>query len=95
MNSASKVLQIFLENHQSIYTFLTIQTIYREKKDMKREYRELSDETKQKISQNPVLHQPRRQETKDKISQGMQKYWHTVPNKPKSGTDMIANGEIV
>lgn len=62
---------------------------------MKREFRDCPKEVKEKLRQNPTLHQPRRQETKEKISQGMQKYWKTIPNKPKSGTDMLKDGDIV
>lgn len=48
----------------------------------KRQYRELSDVTKAKISQKL---KGRSKETthKENISTGMREYWKTVPNKPK------------
>ena len=48
----------------------------------KRQYRELSDETKQKLS---VSHRnkPKSEHTKRLISQSMQQYWKTVPHRPQ------------
>ncbi len=49
----------------------------------KRQYRELDDVTKEKISQaNKGKHKS--VEHRDHISQGMKKYWKSVPNKPSS-----------
>lgn len=51
----------------------------------KRQYRELDDEVKEKIS-NSSRNKPKSAEHKMHISQGMQEYWKTVPNKyPASG----------
>ena len=52
----------------------------------KRIYREASDGTKWKMSlrktgvQNPNYNQPRDEETKQKISDSMKKYWAEVPS---------------
>ena len=40
-----------------------------------KEYREMDDEQKQKISSNPNLHHPKSEETKRKISQTMKGRW--------------------
>lgn len=49
----------------------------------KRQYRELDDEVKEKISRSSS-NKPKSEEHKQHISQGMEKYWRTVPNKPQS-----------
>lgn len=51
----------------------------------KRQYRELDYKVKEKIS-NSSRNKPKSAEHKMHISQGMQEYWKTVPNKyPASG----------
>lgn len=50
-------------------------------KEYKRQYRELSDETKQKIS-NSSRNRPKSDQNKQHISQGMKDYWQNVPNRP-------------
>lgn len=50
----------------------------------KRQYRELSDETKDKISK-ATKGKPKSADHKAHISRGMIKYWDSVPNKPSSG----------
>ena len=50
-------------------------------KEYKRQYRELSDETKQKIS-NSSRNIPKSDQHKQHISQGMKDYWQNVPNRP-------------
>ena len=50
-------------------------------KEYKRQYRELSDETKQKIS-NSSRNRPKSDQHKQHISQGMKDYWQNVPNRP-------------
>lgn len=60
-----------------------------------REYRELSPETRQKISQNQNLHKPRPNDVRNKISVGMRNYWKGVPNRPKTGGEMLRDGDIV
>ena len=47
----------------------------------KRQFRELSDETKQKIS-NSSRNRPKSDQHKQHISQGMKDYWLNVPNRP-------------
>ncbi len=49
----------------------------------KRVYRELSDETKAKIS-NSSKGKPKSASHKIHISQAMYDYWKTVPHKPKN-----------
>ena len=49
----------------------------------KRQYRELSDETKEKISKSN-RNKPKSEEHKLRISQGMEKYWQTVPHRPNN-----------
>lgn len=50
-------------------------------KEYKRQYRELSDETKQKIS-NSSRNRPKSDQHKQHISQGMKDYWQNVPSRP-------------
>lgn len=54
-------------------------------KNYKRQYRELPAETKAKIA-NSSRNKPKSAEHKLHISQGMEKYWQTVPNKPKNNS---------
>ena len=46
----------------------------------KRQYRQLDDDTKQKISASS-RNKPKSAEHKEHIRQGMVRYWQTVPNK--------------
>ena len=48
----------------------------------KRQYRQLSDETKQKISQ-ATANRPKSADHRAHISQAMKKYWEGVSNKPQ------------
>lgn len=50
-------------------------------KEYKRQYRQLDDETKQKIS-NSSRNRPKSDQHKQHISQGMKDYWQDVPNRP-------------
>jgi hypothetical protein len=50
-------------------------------KEYKRQYRQLDDETKQKIS-NSSRNRPKSDQHKQHISQGMKDYWQNVPNRP-------------
>ena len=50
-------------------------------KEYKSQYRELSDETKQKIS-NSSHNRPKSDQHKQHISRGMKDYWQNVPNRP-------------
>ena len=51
----------------------------------KRQYRELSDETKSKIS-NSTRGRGKSFQHKQNISKGMTEYWKTVPNRPQPST---------
>lgn len=46
-----------------------------------KQYREMDDEQKKKISNNPNLHKPKSQEVKDKIADTMRKRWAATPSK--------------
>ena len=52
-------------------------------KEYKRQYRQLSDETKNKIS-NSNRNKPKTEIQKQRIRQAMIQYWKTVPDKPNS-----------
>ena len=54
-------------------------------KNYKREYRQLSDETKNKISTS-TKNKPKSAAHKQHIHQSMLRYWSTVPSKPESLT---------
>ena len=47
----------------------------------KRQYRQLDDEIKQKIS-NSSRNRPKSDQHKQHISRGMKDYWQNVPNRP-------------
>lgn len=53
-------------------------------KAYKRHYREVSDETKAKISASN-RNRPKSEYHKARISQAMKDYWKGVPNRPISG----------
>lgn len=55
--------------------------------DYKRQYRELDPETKQKISDSS-RNKPKSDEHKKHISQGMIKYWETVPHRPDDNNEV-------
>lgn len=55
--------------------------------DYKRQYRELDQETKQKISDSN-RNKPKSDEHKKHISQGMIKYWETVPHRPDDNNEV-------
>ena len=54
-------------------------------KNYKRQYRQLSDETKNKISTS-TKNKPKSAAHKQHIQQSMLRYWSTVPSKPESLT---------
>lgn len=55
----------------------------------KRQYRQLDDETKQKISQS-LKNRSKSLSHKENISNGMKAYWKGVPNKPiDSGNENV------
>lgn len=56
--------------------------------EYKRQYRELDDETKQKIS-NSSRNRPKSEQHKEHISQGMQNYWKTVPHRPLNDKNIM------
>lgn len=51
--------------------------------EYKRQYRELEDETKQKISDSS-RNRPKSEQHKQRISQAMVQYWQTVPHRPEN-----------
>ena len=51
--------------------------------EYKRQYRELEQETKQKISDSN-RNKPKSDEHRKHISQGMLKYWESVPHRPNN-----------
>ena len=55
-------------------------------KDFKRQYRELSDEHRDKISQATVG-KPKSAEHRLHISQAMKDYWRGVPHRPSGETE--------
>ena len=61
-------------------------------KNYKRQYRELDDATKQKISQSS-RNKPKSEQHKQHISQAMIDYWQTVPS--RSDNDDTTTDEIV
>ena len=54
------------------------------KQKRKRKYRELDDETKEKISSSQ-RGKAKSERHKQHISQAMIRYWQTVPHRPSSG----------
>lgn len=53
-------------------------------KAYKRQYRELDDTTKEKISQ-ANRNRPKSEIHRQRISQAMKDYWKTIPHRPASG----------
>ena len=53
---------------------------------MKRTYRELNDDTKQRISQ-ALKGRGLTDSHKESISNGMRAYWATIPNKPNENNE--------
>lgn len=93
MLSVSQKIQdfIFLLTKSSIlFVLCTIYGIYVNKviksneimNNRKRQYRELSDLTKMKISQK-LKGRSKGATHRENISKGMKNYWKTIPNKPK------------
>lgn len=61
----------------------------------KRQYREISDEVKNKIS-IASKNKPKSETHKQHLSQSLTKYWQSVPHRPLSGnTPSVNNGGIV
>lgn len=60
-----------------------------------KEYREMDDEQKQKISSNPNLHHPKSEETKRKISQTMKGRWAATPSKTNNAISGITIQDIM
>ena len=56
-------------------------------KEYKRQFRQLDQETKQKISDSS-RNRPKSDEHKKRISQGMIKYWETVPHRPEDNNEV-------
>ena len=64
------------------------------KQQYKRQYRELDDEVKEKISQSSKA-KPKSEDHKQHISKAMTRYWQTVPHKPSGDEPSVTTGEIV
>ena len=54
----------------------------------KRQYRQIDDETKMKISLTS-RNKPKSELHKQHISQGMEEYWRTVPNRPDDNDNAV------
>ena len=54
----------------------------------KRQYRQIDDETKLKISLTS-RNKPKSELHKQHISQGMDEYWRTVPNRPDDNDNEV------
>lgn len=57
---------------------------------MKRQFRQLNDDTKQRISQG-LKNRTLSDSHKQAISDGMRAYWSTIPNKPNDGNNENKN----
>lgn len=55
-------------------------------KNFKRQYRELSDEHREKISQ-ATMNKPKSAEHRQHIRQAMIDYWRSVPHRPSGETE--------
>ena len=60
--------------------------------EYRRQYRELSDVTKEKIAQ-ATRNRPKSEAHRQHISQAMKDYWATVPHRPSSGDVTTYQGE--
>ena len=56
--------------------------------DYKRQYREIDDETKKKISLTS-RNKPKSEQHKLHISQAMEKYWQKVPHRPNDNNNEV------
>lgn len=63
-------------------------------KTYKRQWRELSNEHKEKISQSS-LNKPKSTEHKEHISQAMKDYWRGVPHRPDGEEEHITMAEYL
>ena len=84
----------FTQESAKCQTFHSYYTIYEKTKLMesKRIYRELDDETKQKISA-AMRGKQKTTNHKQNIANGMKRYWENVPH--KEDTDFTSSGRIV
>ena len=64
-----------------------IETPKKTMKNYKRQFRELSDEHKEKISQ-ATKHKSKSFDHRRAISQAMKDYWRTVPHRPEDNEDL-------
>lgn len=58
-----------------------------EKQQHKRQWRELDDATRERISRS-MKGRHKSEQCKMKISRALQDYWKTIPHRPKSGITM-------
>ena len=74
------------EGCSTILVFSSFPTIYVKRmtmKEYKRQYRELDDETKEKIAASQ-RGRTKSESHRQHISQAMEKYWQTVPHRPNA-----------
>lgn len=63
-------------------------------KNYKRQFRELSDEHREKISQATV-NRPKSVEHRQHISQAMKDYWETVPHRPDAESGHTTMNDLI
>ena len=92
-----KMIFVVIGNFFIFYftSFCYFRTIYEKRKNMKkykRQYRQLSDETINKIRIS-MRNKPKTEIHKRHIQQSMLRYWNSVPNKPEDlSMDDFLNG---
>ena len=58
-----------------------------ENNQQKRQWRELDDETRDRISRS-TQGKPKSEQHKQRISQALTRYWQQIPHRPQSGITM-------
>ena len=77
---------LLMNNSSTILVFSSFPTIYEKRmtmKEYKRQYRELDDETKEKIAASQ-RGRKKSESHRQHISQAMTEYWQTVPHRPNA-----------
>ena len=75
-----------------ILSAISLKSLNETMQPYKRQYRELSDETKEKISA-ANRNRPKSETHRQHISQSMKKYWEQIPHRPVSGGVTTYQGE--
>jgi hypothetical protein len=60
-----------------------------------KQFREMDDEQKRKISDNPNLHRPKSDLTKQRISQAMKARWAATPSRKNGGSSGTTIDDLV